>query len=147
MAAVYFTQYGFNLRWLRLMIAPVLCYLCTWMVLRIIFTNEDVLTEGIKLGTNLNIFKASNLMGFLFAGITFFMVLNLTEKAVNQKLVKNFLLMSLPYILMIPVIGIMIEVRLWMPVIIGAVLMSQFDFAAIRFPAQQTVMPAIPLES
>jgi hypothetical protein len=37
---------------------------------------------------------------------------------------------------MIPVIGIMIEVRLWMPIIMGSVLLSQVNFAAIRFPGK-----------
>jgi hypothetical protein len=144
MAAIYFSQYGFNMRWLKFMIIPVLCYLVTWMVLRLLFKSEDVLTEGIKFWSNLNLRKASNLMGFLFAAITFYLVSNLTENAANKKLVKNFLLMSLPYILMIPVIGIMIEVRLWMPIILGAVLISQFNPAAIRFPEQQkSVVPSV----
>ena len=43
--------------------------------------------------------------------------------------------MASPYILMIPVIGIMVEARLWMPVIIGGVILSQLKLAAIKFPA------------
>jgi hypothetical protein len=143
MAAIYFSQFGWNLRWVRFMIVPVLGYLLTWMVLRLLFRSDDVLTEGIKLWTNLNLLKASNLMGFFFAIITFYMVWNLTDKAANQRLIKNFLLMSLPYIAMIPVIGIMIEVRLWTPIILGAVMLSQFNPAAIRFPEAQRIMPAV----
>jgi len=41
--------------------------------------------------------------------------------------------MASPYILMIPVIGIMIEVRLWVPVIIGIIILSQLNFNAIKF--------------
>ena len=77
------------------------------------------------------------MMGFLFAVITFYFVLNITDKAVNRKLIRNFLLMASPYVLMIPIIGIMIEVRLWMPIIMGSVLLSQLNFAAIKFPAGQ----------
>jgi len=143
MAAIYFSQYGYNARWLKFMIIPVLCYLLTWMVLRLIFRSEDVVTEGIKLASNLNLLKVSNLMGFFFAVITFYIVWNLTDKAANHRLIRNFLIMSSPYIAMIPLIGIMIEVRLWTPVILGAVLLSQFNPAAIRFPDTQRIMPAV----
>ena len=140
MAAVYFSYYGFNLRWIRFMIIPVACYLLTWVGLRLYFSNAGpgVVTEGLKFWRNLNIFKASNMMGFLFAIITFYFVLNISDKPANRKLIWNFILMASPYILMIPVIGIMIEVRLWMPIILGSVLLSQVNFAAIRFPGKVT---------
>lgn len=136
MAAVYFSHYGFNLRWVRFMIVPVACYLLTWIGLRLYFNDggPGMATEGLKFWRNLDIRQASNLMGFLFAIVTFYFVLNIADKPMNRKLVWNFLLMASPYILMIPVIGIMIELRLWMPIIVGAVLLSQLNFAAIRFP-------------
>jgi hypothetical protein len=37
---------------------------------------------------------------------------------------------------MIPVIGIMVEVRLWMPIILGSVLLGQLNFAAIKIPGK-----------
>ena len=138
MAAIYFSYYGFNLRWVRFMIVPVACYLLTWVGLRLYFNDggPGMVTEGLKVWRNLDIRQASNMMGFIFAIITFYFVLNITDKAVNRKLIWNFLLMASPYILMIPVIGIMIEVRLWMPIILGSALLSQLNFAAIRFPGK-----------
>jgi hypothetical protein len=138
MAAIYFSYYGFNLRWLRFMLVPVACYLLTWVGLRLYFSHAGpgVVTEGLKFWRNLDVRKASNAMGFLFAIITFYFVLNIADKADNKKLIRNFILMASPYILMIPVIGIMIEVRLWMPIILGSVLLSQLNFAAIRFPGK-----------
>ena len=139
MAAIYFSYFGFNLRWVRFMIIPVACYLLTWVGLRLYFNDggPGTVTEGLKFWRNLDIRQASNMMGFLFAVVTFYFVLNIADKAANRKLVMNFLLMASPYILMIPVIGIMIELRLWMPIILGAVLLSQLNFAAIKFPAGQ----------
>jgi hypothetical protein len=136
MAAVYFSYYGFNFRWVRLMIIPVACYLLTWLALRayISYSGPGVVAEGLKITRNLNILNISGMMGLLFAVITFYFLLNIADNPLNKKIIWNFLLMASPYILMIPVIGIMIEARLWMPVIIGGVLLSQLNFAAIRFP-------------
>ncbi|MBS1563140.1 MAG: hypothetical protein JST39_02075, partial [Bacteroidetes bacterium] len=141
MAAIYFSHFGFNFRWVRFMIVPVACYLLTWVGLRLYFHDggPGTVTEGLKFWRNLDLRQASNMMGFLFAVVTFYFVLNITDKSVNRKLVLNFLLMSSPYILMIPVIGIMIELRLWMPIILGAVLLSQVNFAAITFPGTSRV--------
>jgi hypothetical protein len=138
MAAIYFSYFGFNLRWVRYMIIPVACYLLTWVALRFYFNpgGPGMVTEGLKFWGNLDIHKASNMMGFLFAAITFYFVLNISDKPVNRKLIGSFILMASPYILMVPVIGIMIEVRLWMPIILGSVLLSQLNFAAIRFPGK-----------
>jgi len=136
MAAVYFSHYGFNFRWVRFMIVPVACYLLTWIGLRLYFNDvgPGMVTEGLKFWRNLDIRQASNLMGFLFAIVTFYFVLNIADRPANRRLVWNFLLLASPYILMIPVIGIMIELRLWMPIIMGSVLLSQLNFAAIKFP-------------
>ncbi|HEY4148927.1 MAG TPA: hypothetical protein VGM41_08360 [Chitinophagaceae bacterium] len=138
MAAIYFSYYGFNLRWVRYMIIPVACYLLTWVALRFYFNSSGpgTVTEGLKFWRNLDIRKMSNLMGFLFAIITFYLVFKISDKEVNKKLIWSYILMASPYILMIPVIGIMIEVRLWMPIIVGSVLLSQLNFAAIRFPGK-----------
>jgi len=137
MAAIYFSYYGFNLRWIRFMIVPVACYLLSWVALRLYFNSgPGMVTEGLKFWRNLDIRKASNMMGFLFAIITFYLVWMIADTPVRKKLIRSFLLMASPYILMIPVIGIMIEVRLWMPIILGAVLLSQLNFGAIRFPGK-----------
>ena len=138
MAAVYFTYYGLNLRWIRFMIIPVACYLLTWIGLRLYFNTDGpgVITEGLKFWNNLDIRKMSNMMGFLFAVVVFYLILNISDKNDNRRLIKNFILMASPYILMIPVIGIMVEVRLWMPIILGSVLLGQLNFAAIKIPGK-----------
>jgi len=78
----------------------------------------------------------SNMMGFLFAIVVFYLILNISDKSDNRRLIRNFILMASPYILMIPVIGIMVEVRLWMPIILGSVLLGQLNFAAIKIPGK-----------
>jgi hypothetical protein len=136
-AAVYFSHYGSDFRWLRLMVIPALCYLLTWIALRL-FINDSgpgVVAEGLKLWRNLNILNVAGMMGFFFAIITFYFMLNIADSPGNKKMIWNFLLMASPYILMVPVIGIMVEARLWMPVIIGGVILSQLRLAAIKFPA------------
>ncbi len=66
MAAIYFSYYGLNLKWIRYMIIPVACYLLTWVALRLYFNTggPGTVTEGLKFWRNLDIRKMSNLMGF-----------------------------------------------------------------------------------
>jgi hypothetical protein len=131
--AIYFTHYGFHLKWLRFVIIPILCYLLTWIGLRIYIHDSEpgVVTEGLKLSANF--FELSGIIGFIFPVIAFYFLSKLSENPINKKTVRNFYLMASPYIIMIPLIGKTIESRLWMPVIIGAILLSQIDYSTIRF--------------
>jgi hypothetical protein len=40
--------------------------------------------------------------------------------------------MASPYLIIIPLVGILIEVRLWMPVILGAIILSQVNYSFIE---------------
>ena len=132
--AVYFTHYGFHLKWLRFVIIPVLCYVLTWIALRLYIHDAEpgMVTGGLKLFVNL--FTLHGIIGFLFPIIAFYILSKIAENPVNKKMVWNFFLMASPYIIMIPLIGISIESRLWMPVIIGATLLSQINYKTMRFP-------------
>lgn len=133
MAAIYFSCYGFDFRWIRIVIIPFFCYAFTWIGLRISIniSGPGVVTEGLKLFRNLNILNASGVMGVIFPVIVFYFLFTIADQSNNKKLVRNFLLMASPYILMLPFIGIMVEARLWMPVIIGGVLISQLNGKAL----------------
>lgn len=133
MMAIYFSHYGFNFKWLKFMIIPFLCYLSVYIGVRIFVhdSGPGVVTEGLKL--LMNFFTISGIMGLFFPVIAFFFLSKMVESSTNRKLVWNFLLMASPYILMILVVGKMIEARLWMPVIIDSILLSQLNYKAIPF--------------
>jgi hypothetical protein len=132
--AIYFTHYGLNLRWLRFAAIPLLCYALTWTALRVFLygIEPEVATGGLKL--ELNFLRLAGIIGLIFPVIAFYFLFQLGQNPINKKSLWHFILMSSPYIIMIPLIGKTIEVRLWMPVIIGAVLSAQFNYGAIRFP-------------
>lgn len=136
MMAVYLTHYGFNLKRLSILVLPVACYLLTYLGLRLLIKDEGsvAVAQKFMLWQNLGL---AGMMGFLFVVISFYILFKLTRNPVNKKLLRNFLLTASPYMIIIPFIGIMVEVRLWMPVIIGGVLISQLNLRAISFPAAE----------
>lgn len=71
-------------------------------------------------------------MGLLFMILTFYFLFRASNNPVNKKLVSIFLFMASPYIIIIPTIGIMIELRLWMPVLLGGFLLSRVNVSALQ---------------
>lgn len=136
MAGVCLTLYGFTMRVVRLIALPCLCYVLTWVGLRVFIPNDpsDIATAGLKLWLNFDIKGLSSLIGILFACISFYFLLNIADNPTNKKLIRNFLLAASPYIIMIPLVGIMIELRLWMPVLLGSIVLSQLNLSAFKLP-------------
>ncbi len=134
MAAVYYSSYGFQSRWIRLTIVPVLLYLLTWIGLRLFIGHSEAgaVTGGLKLFRNLNILNIASFMGITFSIIVFYFLFKIAELSDNKKNVLNFLVMASPYIIMIPVIGLIVEARLWMPVIIGGIIISQLNLETFK---------------
>lgn len=134
LVAVYYSCYGFHFKWMRLAIVPVVLYLFTWVGLRLFIGHDEpgAVTGGLKLLRNLNMLNVASFMGIIFSVFVFYFLFKLAEPSNNRKNVLNFLVMASPYIIMIPVIGLIVEARLWMPVIIGGVLIGQLNLKAFR---------------
>jgi hypothetical protein len=141
LAGICFSCYGLNYRFVRLMVFPAACYLLTWIGLRMLIPNDpsEIISDGFKLERNFDTKDFSDLIGILSSIVTIYLLLNLTDKARNKKLVRNFLLMASPYLVIIPLVGILIEVRLWMPVILGAIILSQVNYSFIESFSRKTI--------
>jgi hypothetical protein len=128
MAGIYISVYKIqDLRWIRKMIVPVFCFIIPYVALRYFLGGDPEVSAGSFLLDNLSIFKISKLSGFLFVPVFFYMLWHMTNSRENRRLIINFLMMASPYIVIIPVIGILIEYRLWVPVLIPVIVLSRLD--------------------
>ena len=133
-AAVACMLTGLNVQFIRFIVIPCVCFLVTYIALRTLIPNisSNGFFDGWKIGRNLSIQKLSSFVGLLFMFITFYFLFKASNNPSNKKLVSIFLLMASPYIIIIPTIGIMIELRLWMPVLLGGFLLSWVNLSALK---------------
>jgi hypothetical protein len=123
MAAVYFTREGWKIEWIKKMIPAALCFMIPYLFLKFGMGEPSNITEESKLAVNLDIRNTYAIRGLAFgAFLLYFMLITLNQNKTNFS--RNFLLFSLPYLIIIHAVGVMIEYRLWMPVLLGAVVLS-----------------------
>jgi hypothetical protein len=137
LAALLFLAHGFSTVFVKKLAAPVFVFLLTYLALKLSLNGTTDFTAGLKLAINLRP-EPSALMGLLFALFMFYMFSGISQNNWNKKLIRYFLLFSLPFLLSIPLVGIMIEFRLWMPVLLMVVLLSFLNVSQtvewIKFP-------------
>jgi hypothetical protein len=112
------------------MILPVLAFAVPYLWLKLqpgaeaTFTNKSLLLE------NLNFKNQYGMLGLLFAAFSIFFMYRINRN--RQQLITTFLVFSLPYIIVIFVAGIMVEFRLWLPLIEGAMVLAMLDPVSIK---------------
>jgi len=116
MAAVYFYRYRFDLRWLRPMILPVLCFVLPYIYLKFFQDGGAAFTDVSQVRVNLDPRNSYAIRGMAFSAFVLYFLL-VTANRTRSRLVAFFLLFALPYLLIIHLVGVMIEYRLWVPVI------------------------------
>jgi hypothetical protein len=131
MAAVYFYLYSFKLKWIRELIVPALCFIIPYLVLKLAQTGDADFTDESKLAVNLDIRNSYAIRGLAFTAFVLYFILVTLNKN-KTPLVKYFLFFALPYIIIIHAVGVMIEYRLWMPVIEGAIVLSYLDLHFLK---------------
>ncbi len=142
MATVYWGKNNlFDFRWIKKMIVPAACFIITYAALRMYLPGDHAFSDGIFLWANLDVTKISSLTGVFFVLIILYIIFNLTTVPENKKLVSRFMLMATPYILIILLVGIIIEYRLWVPVIIPAVLLSIINAPALSQALERSGKP------
>ncbi len=136
-AALYLTLHGFSWWWVKKLILPTLCFLATYTGLRLLYINEPVaLAERFTLFQNLDIRHPASYAGILMAVIVFYMIMKSANGPMNKKLLTNYIVMTLPYVLALPFIGILIEFRLWVPLAIGAMVLVNLNLKALYAPGK-----------
>ena len=132
MAAVYIGKDGIRLDWIKRMILPVLCFALPYLYLKLsgegsTFTDSSLLTVNLDLG------NAYALLGLAFAALMVYLAYRMNRN--SPSLITAYFLFSLPYILIIFVVGITQEFRLWMPLVHGALILGILNLTDYRTSA------------
>jgi len=122
MTAIYFSQNGLKKDWIQQMILPVLCFAIPYLILKLLPGEESSFTNESQFSINFNITNPYSLMGLSFAAFVIYFMWNLS--VANRRLIKSFLFFSLPYIIIILIVGLLLEYRLWMPLLQGALVLA-----------------------
>jgi hypothetical protein len=129
MAAVYFGKEGIRIDWIKRMILPVLCFALPYLYLK--FSGEgSSFTDASLLAINLDLGNAYALLGLAFAAMMVYLAYRMNHN--SPSLVTAYFLFSLPYILIIFVVGITQEFRLWMPLVHGALILGILNLPEFR---------------
>lgn len=123
MAAVYYFIYRLNPVWIKKMILPVLCFIVPYLYLKLFQGGGAAFTDENKLAVNLDIRNSYAIRGLAFSAFILYFIL-VTINRHKSPLVKFFLFFALPYLIIIHAVGVMIEYRLWLPVLEGAIVLA-----------------------
>jgi phosphate/sulfate permease len=121
-------------------IFPAICFVLAYLVLRIVkpqVENQDFyFFESITLKYNFT--GINQIAGWLFGVLTLNFIYYYATSAENRKLISRFLIFSSPYILMIFLVGILWEIRLFVPLIFGATVLAFFNFNKLNLHIDST---------
>ena len=132
MAAVYYGKEGIRPGWIKRMILPVLSFALPYLYLK--FSGEgSTFTDASLLWVNLDFGNAYALLGIAFAAMMVYLAYRMNRNTAS--LITAYFLFSLPYILIIFVVGITQEFRLWMPLIHGALILGILHLPEYRTSA------------
>jgi len=129
-AAVFFdikeikeNKYRFVLKTITLVIA----FLVPYLGLRVIWKQEETtFVEGFYINRNFS--SPFNLAGLIFAIIVLYFIYKLCFGEANKKTFKKYVFFSLPYLFMITMVGLLWEVRLFVPLILTGIVMVFHKF-------------------
>lgn len=99
----------------------VLAFVIPYIGLRLIIPQEASLVEGFYLKNNFT--SPFNLAGLIFGCVFLYFVYTLCGIAEKQ-IFKNFMILSVPYLGMITFVGLFWETRLFLPLLLGVLVIS-----------------------
>ena len=134
LAALFFVKIPLKknefLNALRILILPVIAFVLPYFVLRMIIPQNSgddyYFFESITLKYNFT--GINQIAGWLF-GVLLLKFVYFYALPNNRKIITRFLVVSLPYILMIFLVGILWEIRLFVPLIYGSVILAFLEMS------------------
>lgn len=121
-------RYGITKKTLISIGALAACFLAAYAALRILITDPQHLRIiNIQAG---KLFIGTNLIGLIFWGLFFYLPMAMADGPENRWLIGAFFLFSLPYVITCLKDGVLWEVRLYMPLFLGALFFSKLDVSA-----------------
>ncbi|WP_407405620.1 hypothetical protein [Chryseobacterium sp.] len=108
----------------------VIAFLFPYLGLRYFMSSDSTtFVEGFYIAQNFS--SPFNLAGLLFASIVFYFIYQQCEEKSSRIVILKYLFFSLPYLLMITLVGLYWEVRLFLPLIITFILVASHQFKTI----------------
>lgn len=126
-AALFFDYKNFKLKEFRFykeIFIVVLAFVIPYIGLRLIIPQEASLAEGFYLKNNFT--SPFNLAGLIFGCVLFYFIYTLCGIAEKQ-IFKNFMILSIPYLGMITFVGLFWETRLFLPLLLGVLVISSLN--------------------
>ena len=110
---------------LKHLFLPVFGFLATYIGIRLLIKIENTkFVEGNYFLSNFTEIK--NILGILFYLILAFYSISISETDQQKRNIKNFLVFSSPYIFVILYAGILWEIRLYIPLLIGQFILANY---------------------
>lgn len=109
---------------------PVCSFILPYFVLRLMLPQSEgdnyYFFESVTLWSNLT--GINQIVGWLYAVVFIRFIYFFIPTSNNRKLANYFLILSIPYIIMICLVGILWETRLFIPLFYGLVMLAFFNF-------------------
>jgi hypothetical protein len=135
-AAIFYTENGFSKKWFRQLLLPALCFAIPYLILKLLPGKDNSFTNESQLIFNFNITNPYSVMGLLFSAFIIYFMLHLSSE--NRQVVKYFLLFTSPYIVIILIVGLLLEFRLWVPLLQAALVLAALNFASLDHNGHKT---------
>jgi hypothetical protein len=130
-AILLLTRYGLTRKTLIGVGALAACFLATYVALRIFIVDpQHIRIMNPEAG---KLFIDTNMIGLLFWMLFFYLPFAIAEKTENRILIGLFFVLSLPYIITVFKDGVLWEVRLYIPLFLGALFLSKLNVSAHAF--------------
>ncbi|MDR6921721.1 MULTISPECIES: hypothetical protein [Chryseobacterium] len=105
----------------------VLAFIIPYLILRMIVGKETVtFVEGIYIDRNFS--SPFNLAGLIFTVIVLYFIYKLCTSKENRAVFEKYLFFSTPYLLMITMVGLYWEVRLFLPLFLTGIIVAYYQF-------------------
>ncbi|HCN49044.1 MAG TPA: hypothetical protein DIT10_08115 [Chryseobacterium sp.] len=115
---------------IKKLFVPVCSFILPYLILRLILPQQKgddyYFFESFTLWSNLT--GINQIVGWLYALVFIRFIYFFIPTVNNRKLANYFLVLSLPYIMMICLVGILWETRLFIPLFYGLVVLAFFNF-------------------
>lgn len=129
-ASVFFSFEDFkrkNYTFIWKVIPLLFSFMIPYFGLRIFLSREETsFMEGVYIVSNFT--SPFNLAGLLFSVVVLYFIYKLCTHSESRLVIKKYLFFSLPYIGMITLVGLFWEVRLFLPLILTAIIVAFHDF-------------------
>jgi hypothetical protein len=132
LAVVIYCKWGITRKSLISIFMIVLSFLSTYFALRYFIKTPDLAIVTIDY-LNYNLFFEANQVGILFWALLLYFTMATANSKENKVLIVCYHIASLPYIWSCFTAGVLWEVRLYMPVFLGSLILGKIDPSFVPF--------------